>query len=271
MLHTLTLAAMLSLAPAQNSGLALTNDRLTFGGVLGPRRESNQYLPGDFCYLAFDIENLKASPEGRVKFSIGLEVTDSAGNSVYSAKPSEQDVVLALGGNKVPATSFFWITPDESPGKRTCVLTVKDINGGSTKTVSKEIQVLPMRFGTVAVTAYLDPLKQFPAPLVALEGQNLFLLVAVVGFGRDAKFKQPNVTAEIRVLDQSGKAVNEKPVVVALAGVRVAEEKLLLDFPLQPLPLNRAGSFTVEIKTECKVSGKTDKVSFPLTVIAAKK
>ena len=41
MLQTLALAAALSLAPAQQPGaLALTNDRITFGGEFGPPRPS---------------------------------------------------------------------------------------------------------------------------------------------------------------------------------------------------------------------------------------
>jgi len=273
MLQSLTLAALLSLTPAQNGTLALTGERVTFGGVLGPRRENNQFLPGDICYLAFDIENLKATAEGTVMYSLGLEVTDSGGRSVYSARPGTREVTLALGASKLAASGFYGIQPDQRPGKLTLKLAVKDLNANTAKTLTKEIEVLPSRFGTVAVTTYLDPNKQIPAPLVAVEGQNLFVMFAIVGFGRDAKTKQPSVVAEIRVLDQAGKPVTEKPpIVVPLpAGVRVAENEALLVFDPQLLPLSRAGVFTVEIKTECKVTGKTDKVTFPLNVIAAQK
>ena len=93
----------------------------------------------------------------------------------------------------------------------------------------------------------------------------------VVGFGRDSKTKQPNVTVEVRVLEQN-RPVNEKPLVVTLApGIRVPEDLALIDFKTQLLPLNRAGTFTIEIKADCKVTGKTDKITFPITVTAIQK
>ena len=33
-----------------------------------------------------------------------------------------------------------------------------------------------------------------------------------------------------------------------------------------PLPMNRAGVFTVHLKTECKITGKSYSMSFPLVV-----
>src|SRR5438552_1137820 len=142
MLQTLTLAALLSMAPAQNGTMALTNERVTFGGVLGPRRDNNQFLPGDICYLAFDIENLKATAEGTVMYSLGLEVTDSAGRSVYSARPGTREVTLALGASKLAASGWFGIDPNQPPGKLTLKLAVKDVKANAAKTLTKEIEVM---------------------------------------------------------------------------------------------------------------------------------
>src|SRR5262249_38091375 len=77
MLSTLVLTAALSLTPAQNDGLTLSNARTTLGGILGPRRANNDYLPGDVCYMAFDIENLKLAADGTAEYAIGMEVTDA--------------------------------------------------------------------------------------------------------------------------------------------------------------------------------------------------
>jgi hypothetical protein len=35
------------------------------------------------------------------------------------------------------------------------------------------------------------------------------------------------------------------------------------------IPMNRSGVYTVEVKAECKVTGKPYKVSFPITVMGA--
>ena len=265
MLQTLALAAALSLAPAQNGPLTLANERVTLGGILGPRRPTTEYLPGDVVYLALDVENLQMAADGTVNYSIALEVTDPTGKSVYSAKPgSGTKVMLPLGGKKLPASGFFYIQTDQKPGVLTCTVTVQDISAKAVKSIATKITVVPLRFGIVALTAFFDPGKQVAAPLQTFEGQNLWLLFGLVGFGRDAKTKQPDVNVELRVYED-GKAVNQVPMVIKLDKV-VGPNDSLIDFDTQPLPLNRPGTFMVELKAECKVTGKTDKIRFPVTV-----
>jgi hypothetical protein len=38
-----------------------------------------------------------------------------------------------------------------------------------------------------------------------------------------------------------------------------------------PLPMNRVGTFTIEIRAEDKVSGRTSRMAFPVTVLASPK
>ena len=53
MLATLALATAMSLTPAQNSELKLSNAHTTYG-FLGNPRENNKYLPGDVLFLIFE-------------------------------------------------------------------------------------------------------------------------------------------------------------------------------------------------------------------------
>src|SRR5438093_7606915 len=105
MFPTLALAAALTLAPAQNPALDISNARVTFGGEFGPTRPDNRLLPGDIFFLAFDIDNLKLD-DGKVQFAIGMEVTDATGKTFFSQKPTEHDVLLPLGGSKLPANAY---------------------------------------------------------------------------------------------------------------------------------------------------------------------
>ena len=276
MLQTLALAAALSLAPAQNSPLALTNDRVTFGGEHGPARPNTKYLPGDIFLLAFDIENLVATPNQTVKYSIGMVVSDANGREVigpdgkplYSSPPGEQEVRLPLGGTKLPANAYVLIQPNQSPGTLVCTVSVTDKMTNATKTLSKQFEVLPAAFGTVGLFLSYDSEGKAPAPLLGRAGQGLWLNFGVIGIGRDPQTKQTNVVAEMRVFDQAGKPTQEQPYTYFIDPKMVSEKDLGVYFRIG-LPLNRAGQFTVELKTECKVTGKTYKMSFPITVMQA--
>src|SRR5438105_1567355 len=126
MFPTLALAAALTLAPAQNSALDISNARITFGGEFGPSRPDNRLLPGDVFFLAFDIDNLKLDEMGKAQYAIGMEVTDAAGKSIYSQKPADQDMLLPLGGTKLPARAYVTLGLDQAKGTYNCKVTVVD-------------------------------------------------------------------------------------------------------------------------------------------------
>ena len=176
-------------------------------------------------------------------------------------------MTLPLGGSKLPAHAVYIIDPAQPRGQLACRVTVIDRATNATKSLVKQFDVLPANFGTVALTINYDREAQNPAPLLAMAGQALWLHFGVVGIGRDPQTKQPNVTAEVRVTDQAGKATNERPFVAMLDPKAKFDEKdpgVLFNIPL---PLNRTGDFTVELKTECKVTGKSYKMSFPVRVL----
>src|SRR5579859_3932276 len=263
MFSTLALAAALSLAPAQNSGLDITNVRMTFGGEFGPTRPDDKLLPGEVVFLAYDIDNLKLDPEGKAQYSIGVEVTNSAGKAIYSQKPMAQEITLPLGGAKLPARAFVVLDPDQPKGIYKCKVTVTDLVTKTTKVVDKPFEVLDPTFSIVRLFTTSDPDGQLLCPMGGVTGQALWVHFLVVNFARDSTTKQPNVQTDIRVLDQTKKAVNEKP----MEKITIRASADAKDLPHSVfIPLNRPGVFTVEIKTQCKVTGKKHEVSFTITV-----
>ena len=69
------------------------------------------------------------------------------------------------------------------------------------------------------------------------------------------------------MLDDSGQPVLSKPFTGEAAG-NVGNDKLV---PMQfLLALNRTGKFQVELKATDRISKKTAKVVFPITVVASK-
>jgi hypothetical protein len=90
----------------------------------------------------------------------------------------------------------------------------------------------------------------------------------VVGFERNNK-KQPDITFEARIVDETGKPTLALPIGGDInKDVPENLELLPMNFIL---PLNRAGKFTVEITAKDQVSKvKPAKLSFPITVVELK-
>jgi hypothetical protein len=269
MLHTLALAAALSLMPGQDQPLTISSDRLTLLGEFGPTRSNNKFLPGDRFYLAFDIENLKKDPAGVVSFSMGMEVTSTKGK-IYDQPPFKQAAILPLGGNRLPARAWMVISLDTPPGNYNCKLTVTDLETKASKTIEKAFEIVPAAFGMVGMFTSFDDQGQIPAPLAGFPGQTLYLNFHMVGFGTalspdGKKDKWPDVLAELRVYDQVNQPTNAKPAMLAYSKGAGANSEGL-DFKFM-IPMNRVGTYTVEVKAECKITGKTDKVRIPITVL----
>src|SRR5262245_38629015 len=266
MFPTLALAAALSLAPAQNAALNISNARLTFGGALGTTRADSRFLPGDLFVLAFDIENLKIDAKGKVQYQIAMDITDAKGKSAYSTKDM-QGAYLTLGGTKLPSSAFARLTPEFYPaGTYSCRITITDQATKATKDLVKEFEVLPGAFGIVYVVASSDEQAASHSPLGGSVGQLMWLHFYVVQFGRDDKTKEPDVSVEIKALE-SGKAVTEKPLTlrynkeVPRNATEIANGIVV--------PFNRAGQFVVEIKAECNITKKTSTIKVPLTATPA--
>jgi hypothetical protein len=273
MVQSLTLIAALAMTPAQAGGLNLINPRITYG-ELGSPRPDNKLLPGDIFFLSFDIEGIKVSETGRVKYGMAMEVTDATGKSIFKQMPVERDDFLPLGGTKLPARAFVSVGGEQPPGTYTCKVTVTD-QADKAKPVSKSLEqkfeVLPKGFGIVMVYTAADPKGEIPAPLVGVAGQALFVHFAVVEFQRDPSTKQPNITIEMVVYDQSRQPTLPKPTVKQVpdeADGKVDEKAL--GVPMRFLvPLNREGGFLIHLTATDNLTKKTSEVYLPLRVFPA--
>jgi|SRR5262245_7113009 len=276
MLHSMALIAALSMipGPAQSTGLTLSNPRVTYGELGSPRPDS-KLLPGDIFFLSFDIDGIKVSPEGRVKYGMAMEVTDSAGKSIFKQMPVERDDFLPLGGTKLPARAFVSVGVDQAPGTYTCKVTVSDLSDkdkAASKSLEQKFEVLARNFGIVQLYTAADLKGEIPAPLVGVAGQSMFVHFAVIDFQRDSTTKQPNISIEMVVYDQSSKPTLEKPTVKQVpddADGKVDEK--VVGVPMRFLvPMNRDGGFLIELKATDNISKKTSKVYLPLRVFSAK-
>ena len=83
---SLTVAAAMALAPGQAGGLTISNIRTTYGELGAPRAEA-RYLPGDLFFLAFEIEGLSLGRDGKVSYTMAMEVLDKAGKPIMQPAP----------------------------------------------------------------------------------------------------------------------------------------------------------------------------------------
>jgi hypothetical protein len=260
---TIVFLTALSAARA-DSGLSLTHVRSTHG-LLGPQRRNETLAPGDNYFLCFDINGIRVDDQGRVRYSLGFEVSDAAGKVVFGQTAKEQEARASLGGDSVPAYVHLSVALDTAAGDYKMKVTVKDLASGREQSLSRNIKVLPKDFALVRTTVTIDAEASYAARVFA-SGQGVWVHTSAVGFGRGAN-KQPDVVFEMRVLDDSGKptlanAVTGSPpkdLPTTLSGLPMAF----------PLTLNRPGKFTVELQATDRISGKKAKMSIPIVVQGA--
>jgi hypothetical protein len=262
---SLALAASLSLTPAQASSLTLSNAHATFG-ELGPARPDLKMLPGDIFFVSFDIDGIKVDDSGRVSYSMAMEVVDKNGKPIFKQQPVERNDFLPLGGTKLPARAFVSIGPDQEPGTCTCRVTVTDRAAKASQTIEKSFEVMPKAFGLAGINATSDPKGEIPAPMGGVAGQGIWVHFAAVGFQRDNKTKQPNVSFEMMVLNKDGTPARPKPMTDLVdSGVEPGDNGIPMRLLL---PLNRVGDFTLELKATDTLAKKTSKVTLPIHVSA---
>lgn len=267
MMATLALAAALSTAPAQAGELRLVNERATYG-YLGPLRKDATFLPGDMYYLMFDIDGLTLSSIGEVYYKMGMAIRNSAGKEQFKQDPIEQRVLNSLGGSRIAGFAHAAIGADVPPGDYTFEVTVFDPTGKREASIKKKLQVAEKRLGIVRLGLSYDPNGQLPVPPLAVPGQSYLVNFGVVGFQRDAKTKQPDILAELTILDDKGKPTLPKP----LSGETNKDfPEKWQGIPMQfVLALNRTGKFTVQLKITDRLAKKSVEQAFDISVIEAK-
>ncbi len=263
MFGTLAATAALAFAPSQAGSLALTNARTTYG-EMGAVRTNNRYQPQDFYFLAFDMEGLTVSPEGKVSYTMMVEVTNKAGVPVFKQdKPADSEEYIVLGGNRMPGRAWVSLKPDQEPGTYICRVTVTDRATKATKVLAKSFEVVKKEFGLIGVMTTFDSKGETPAPPAGVVGQIIYVHGAVCAFGRGPN-KKPNASVTLRVLDDAGRPTVAKPQSVQVPPE--IPEGNDMAFITLVIPLNREGTFTVEVTANDAATGKTATVSFPLRV-----
>jgi len=262
---TIALLSVLAVAPAQ-ADLSLTNVHSTHG-LLGPQRQDDTLAPGDMLFVCFDIEGIRIDEEGKVRYSMAIELSDASGKVVFRQAPKEKEARASLGGASVPAFARLNVGLDTPRGDYQMKITVKDLASGREQSLTRGLKVLAKSFALVRTTVTLDTDAHYSAAVFTC-GQGVWVQSSAVGFAQD-RGKKPKLVFEMRVLDEAGRPTLAKSV----TGMPPKElPNNLFGLPLAfPLTLNRPGKFTVELQASDQVSGKKTRISIPILVQAAPK
>jgi hypothetical protein len=263
---TLAIASALTLVPNQAGSLKLSNPHLTYG-ILGQVRENNKFLPGDALFLRFDIDGISVDKEGRIKYSLGLKLTDGNGKQVFAQVPQLIEASNTLGGNTLPAFAFADILNNTAPGKYTMTVTVKDQPSGQSKDLTYDFEVLKKDFGIGRIGIFYDDQGKLSAPTTFLPGQSAWVHFYTLGFDRDSRDKNPHIQVKMRVLDSTGKATVPTPLIGETKQVPQGFQNIPWYLKLD---LNRPGKFKIELEATDVIAKKTVKEVLSITVLEEK-
>jgi hypothetical protein len=260
---TVALLTILAAAPAE-SGLSLTHVRSTHG-LLGPERRNENLAPGDNLFVCFDINGIRVDAEGKVRYSMAIELSDAAGKLVFRQAAKEQEARASLGGDSVPAYAYLSVGLDTTPGDYRMKVVVKDLASGREQSLKRDLKVLAKDFALVRTTVSMDPEAHFCDSTFSC-GQGVWVHTSAVGFANGGG-KKPDIVFEMRVFDESGKPTLAN----AVTGTPPKDAPANLSgLPMAfPLTLNRPGKFTVELQATDRISNKKAKMSMPIVVQSA--
>lgn len=268
MLATLAIATALSLTPAQDSQLKLSNAHTSYG-ILGGPRESNKFLPGDVLFLTFDINGMTVGKRGQIKYSLGMQMKNSKDVSVYSQLPQIIEAANTLGGTSLPAFAYADIGGSVEAGKYTLTVTVKDEIAGQSASLTHAFEVLKKDFGIGRIGLFYDEKGMVWAPPVFVAGQSAWVHFITMGFDRDVRDKNPNVEVRMRVLDSAGKPTLPEAVTGDTKTQKVPTNVQAVPW-FQKIELNRPGKYKIELEATDAVAKKTVKEVLNITVLETK-
>jgi len=253
------------LAAGDEAKLEIANPRFTYG-YLGAIRPRTGALPGDVIHFSFDVKNLKLDATGRTAYSLAIDITDEQGNLFYQQKPYNSVAQAFFGGNTLPCSARLSIPLDTKPGIYNLKVTIEDRIAKTSVVHEGKGKVIEPGFGLIRVGTYADAEGRTPVPPVGVVGGSLYVDFSAVGFGRDAKTKQPDLKVQLRVLDDKGQATFVKPLSGHVKEGVLENARII---PLQfGLTLNRPGRFTIELDARCEVCGKSSTVRLPVRILA---
>ena len=161
-----SLLAILTAAEARADGLS----------PLRPMAEDNPQTGEKFAFLPQPL-----LAEGKVRYSMAIELSDAAGKLVFRQAAKEQEARASLGGDSVPAYAYLSVGLDTTPGDYRMKVVVKDLASGREQSLNRDLKVLAKDFALVRTTVSMDPEAHFCDSTFSC-GQGVWVHTSAVGF-----------------------------------------------------------------------------------------
>jgi len=263
-------AGLLAIVASDQSALKIDNSRLTYGSP-GPDRSSAQVFPGDEVYLSFELSGFQTDPNGVAKVKLTTEVFGKDGKLEYKQDSGESPALDLFKGGKLHLNARVDVGNKTAAGTYKVKVTAVDVVGKGTASTEKEVTLLEPALAVVRAGLFADQALRASSQVFAT-GQPAFVGFSVVGFTREASTNHPKLKVELVVKDDKGAVVTDKPNIAIDAAQpnKVPATTQLLSGQFQ-IPLNKAGTFTLEIKVTDLANNKASQPAvLKLTVVDVK-
>jgi hypothetical protein len=250
--------------PGQADGLALLNVRTTYG-PLGATRTDEKILPGDQVALSFDIAGAKVDSNGKVRYSMTMEVCDSRERVLFKRDPRDMEVSMPPGQKSLPACATLDAGTEQPPGKYRVKVIVKDLSSGITQEISRVYELLPRDFGLVRYFTSRDPDGKMPTTALQA-GRPGWINFSAIGFARDQATGQPDVAVRMDFMDETGRTSIFQPIFGEVkqgtaSGAKVLPMQFKVNFP-------KPGQLIVELTATDKVANRKSLLKVPFEILA---
>jgi uncharacterized protein (TIGR03000 family) len=225
-----------------------------------------KFLPGDSLVLCFQIDGAQADAAGKARCAVGLEVVDDKGKLQIRQAPRPVTLDQTPGTQGLAAFAQLQIGLDQPPGKYALKVSVTDQVAGASNELTESFEILPRAFGIVrlALTADSQARKSTNQPAA---GRSFWTTFSLVGFGRQQATQQPRLALALRILDERGNSVLQKPLTGEVnLGVSPRAQAVSAQFVSR---VQQAGKYTLELKATDQVADRTATIRVPLIIVAA--
>ena len=263
-------AGLLAFVAINQAPLKIDNSRLTYGAP-GPDRASAQVFPGDEVYLSFELSGFQTDANSVAKVKLSTEVFGKEGKLEFKQDSGEAPALDLFKGGKLHLHARIDVGNKTPAGAYKVKVTATDVVGKGVASTEKEVTLLEPAFAVVKAGLFADQALRAGSMVYSI-GQPAYVGFAVVGFTREASTNHPNMKIELVVKDDKGAIITDKPNIAINAANpnKVPPTTQLLQGEFQ-IPLNKVGTFSIEIKATDLANNKTSQpVVLKLVVVDAK-
>lgn len=233
-------------------------------GPYGPKRESNEFYPGETLTFRFDVDQPRLDEKRQFDVAFSYRLLDTEGK----AKVAESYPIAGAMWLDVERVRYHleFKLPDDLPiGDYTLEVSCIDNGAGRQATKTHTLKVKPAEFALVSPRFYYDAACSIPSPVGGLRGQDLHFQIEVLG--EDRKSGKADLVFDMQVYDERGEKISRLDPIEW----QLNQPAFLVDRTKHPLfsghlALLRTGKFTLKVTATDRTTGKSTAFETPLRV-----